>query len=182
MLTSPIKSPGIALRHPFSFSLSLSPPRRLAPIETPSASAPRLLRCSSRDNPAATALSAAQPIPVVFLVLVFIIKKFEKDTMLLPLRPPPDWRSPAATQPTGTPYVVRHWHFARVVKLVSLSVLVEDIYIYIPLPFLDRSRAKVLTAQVITRVFPDSFPFFISDYKSIDFEWWQRKVKGYVIW
>lgn len=105
MLTSPIKSPGITLRHPFSFSLSLS--AEVRSHRNPVSQRPRLLRCSSRDNPAATALSAAQPIPVVFLVLVFIIKKFEKDTMLLLLRLPPDWL-PTATQPAGTPYVVRH--------------------------------------------------------------------------
>lgn len=86
MLTSPIKpplpspSPSPRLSAPAPFSLPayhLNLPA--APRETSGNLPPALPRCSSRDSPAATVLSAAQPILLVFLVLAFIIKKFEKN-------------------------------------------------------------------------------------------------------
>lgn len=68
---------------------------------------PRLLRCSSHDSPAATALSVTQPILVVFLVLVFIIKKFEKKRHRL-----------ARCNASRTPYVLLTFHEGGPYKLV----------------------------------------------------------------
>lgn len=69
MLTSPIKPPlpsptlPLALGVPSPFSLpACHLNHSTAPSAKPPAVNPRLLRCSSRDSPAATALSAAQPI------------------------------------------------------------------------------------------------------------------------
>lgn len=107
MLTSPIKpplpspSPSPALSSCSFFPPRMSPQSPCRPPAKPPTTYPRLHRCSSRDSPAATVLSAApQPILVVFLVLAFIIKKFEKNRILC-------HRLPAAT-PAGTPYVTIH--------------------------------------------------------------------------
>jgi len=91
MLTSLIKpplpstSPCATLPAPAPFFLPAChldlPAWLLCPPPPPRETAvanPRLLRCSSRDSPAAAALSAAQPMLIVFLLLAFIMKKFGK--------------------------------------------------------------------------------------------------------